>query len=83
VVTLVGIRRSGKTYLLYDTMKRFVARGIDRRRLLHLNFEDDRLLPIPSGEFDLILRATKSYFGKRLTAAPFSPREPAVRRSSR
>ena len=57
VVTLVGIRRSGKTYLLYDTMRRLVDAGVDRRRLVYLNFEDDRLLPIRPQQLDLILRA--------------------------
>ena len=57
VVTLVGIRRSGKTYLLYQTMHRLEAQGVDRRQLLYLNFEDDRLMPIQTGELDLILRA--------------------------
>lgn len=62
VVTLVGIRRSGKTYLLYDTMRRLVAAGVDRRRILYLNFEDDRLLPIRTAELDLILRAHEELY---------------------
>lgn len=57
VVTLVGIRRSGKTYLLYDTMRRLEAQGVERRRMVYLNFEDDRLQPVGPREFDLILRA--------------------------
>lgn len=57
ITTLVGIRRSGKTYILYDTMRRLEARGIDRRQMIFLNFEDDRLLPIKSKELDLILHA--------------------------
>lgn len=57
VVTLVGIRRSGKTYVLYETMRRLEAQGIDRRRMVYLNFEDDRLLPVKTRELDLILRA--------------------------
>jgi predicted AAA+ superfamily ATPase len=62
VVTLVGIRRSGKTYLLYATMRRLEAQGVDRRHLLYLNFEDDRLLPIQQGELDLILRAHEELY---------------------
>lgn len=57
ITTLVGIRRSGKTYILYDTMRRLEGRGIDRRQMLFLNFEDDRLLPIKSRELDLIVKA--------------------------
>lgn len=62
VVALVGIRRSGKTYLLYATMQELESRGIDRRRMLYLNFEDDRLLPIHAGELDLILRAHEELY---------------------
>ncbi len=57
VVTLVGIRRSGKTCILYDTMRRLEKRGVDRRQMLFLNFEDDRLMPIKARELDLILGA--------------------------
>ncbi|MEI7729585.1 MAG: ATP-binding protein [Verrucomicrobiota bacterium] len=62
VVALIGIRRSGKTYLLYETMRRLEAQGVDRRQLLYLNFEDDRLLPIQVGELDLILRAHEELY---------------------
>lgn len=57
IVAVVGIRRSGKTYLLYETMQRLEDRGVDPRQLVYLNFEDDRLLPIQVSELDLILRA--------------------------
>ena len=57
ITTLVGIRRSGKTYILYDTMRRLEARGIDRRQMIFLNFEDDRLMPIKSQDLDLIVGA--------------------------
>ena len=40
-ITLVGIRRSGKSHLLYGTMRRLIEAGVDRRRLIGLNFEDD------------------------------------------
>lgn len=62
VVTLVGIRRSGKTYLLFETMRRLEAQGFDRRQQIYLNFEDDRLLPIRPRELDLILRAHEELF---------------------
>lgn len=62
VVTLVGIRRSGKTYLLHETERRLEVQGVDRRRMLYLNFEDDRLLPIHSAELDLILRAHEELY---------------------
>jgi len=62
IVAVLGIRRSGKTYLLYETMRRLEARGVDRRQLVYLNFEDDRLLPIRPDELDLVLRAHEELY---------------------
>lgn len=42
----VGIRRSGKTYFLFQTMRELISQSIPVDRLLYLNFEDDRLVPI-------------------------------------
>lgn len=42
----VGVRRSGKTYFLFQTMRTLISQHIPIDRLLYLNFEDDRLLPI-------------------------------------
>ena len=43
---VVGIRRSGKTYFLFQKMRELLAQNISIDCLLYLNFEDDRLLPI-------------------------------------
>lgn len=42
----IGIRRSGKTYFLFQTMRELISRSISIDQILYLNFEDDRLLPI-------------------------------------
>ncbi|MBA2368334.1 MAG: ATP-binding protein [Candidatus Protochlamydia sp.] len=43
----IGIRRSGKTYFLFQTMRDLIAKNaLSLDRLLYINFEDDRLLPI-------------------------------------
>jgi len=57
VVVLVGIRRSGKTFLLFDTIRRLIASGVDRRQIVHLSFEDDRLYPLRAADYDLIVQA--------------------------
>ena len=56
VVALSGARRSGKTFLFFDTMKRLAEQGVDRRCIAYLNFEDDRLHPVRAEELDLVLR---------------------------
>lgn len=42
---VIGMRRSGKTYRLFQEMQRLVDAGVGRDRLLYINFEDDRLQP--------------------------------------
>ena len=42
----VGMRRSGKTYFLYQTIRKLLSEGIPLQRILYINFEDDRILPL-------------------------------------
>jgi hypothetical protein len=42
----VGMRRSGKTYFLFQTIRHLLSEGVSLNRILYLNFEDDRILPI-------------------------------------
>lgn len=46
VKVAVGIRRSGKTYFLFQTMRELFSQHVPFDHVLYLNFEDDRLLPI-------------------------------------
>ena len=57
VVALVGVRRSGKTFIMFQTIHRLVDAGTSRRRIIYLNLEDDRLFPIAPEDMDLILGA--------------------------
>ncbi len=41
---ITGMRRTGKTSLCIHKMQEIVADGVDKTRILYLNFEDDRLL---------------------------------------
>ena len=41
---VLGMRRTGKTFLLYQRMKDLLDFGVAKDRMLHVNFEDDRLL---------------------------------------
>ena len=42
----IGMRRSGKTYFLYQQILKMLSDGLNKRRILYINFEDDRLLPL-------------------------------------
>ena len=52
---LVGMRRSGKTYRLFDEMQALAASGVPRSRILYLNLEDDRLGRADLGTLDRAL----------------------------
>lgn len=62
VIGLAGVRRSGKTFLFFDAIRRLVDQGVDRRRIVYLNFEDDRLQPIKAADLDLVLRCLRELF---------------------
>ncbi|MGA1846352.1 AAA family ATPase [Deferribacter abyssi] len=54
IVSVVGSRRAGKTYLLFKTIETLLNRGVDKKRCLYLNFEDERL-EMTQQDLDLIL----------------------------
>jgi len=54
---LVGMRRSGKTWTMYQEMHNLLSQGVTRQQLVYLNFEDDRLLPFNATDFQSILEA--------------------------
>ncbi len=49
-----GMRRTGKTYVTYERMSKLIASGIPLGRIVHLNFEDDRIKNICLEELQLI-----------------------------
>ena len=59
ILILKGVRRSGKSTLLINEIKRLMAAGTDRRNILYINFEDPRFY----GHLDLSLmeRAKEAY----------------------
>ncbi len=59
---VLGMRRSGKTWLLFDHAARLVADGLPRDRILYLNFEDERLMPMQAADLHLVLDAFLARF---------------------
>ena len=55
IVTLIGPRRAGKTYTLFEQIQSLEKSGVDRRRIFYLNFEDERL--DFEGRYDIIFEA--------------------------
>jgi len=56
IITLVGVRRSGKTYHLFHIMNELKGAGVTPAQILYINFEDERL-DLKSSDLDLILQA--------------------------
>ena len=61
IITLSGVRRSGKTYHLFNLINCLKLNGVAQERILYLNFEDERL-HIASAELDLILQAYRELY---------------------
>ncbi len=46
IKVIIGMRRSGKTYFVFQQILKLIAEGVDRNCILYINFEDDRLMPL-------------------------------------
>lgn len=46
IIAVFGPRRSGKSFYFYGLIKKLLDAGIDKERIVYMNFEDDRLLPL-------------------------------------
>lgn len=59
---LVGIRRAGKSYMLYQHIQHLVANGHSIEEMLFINFEDERISDIRKDDLYLILEAYRELF---------------------
>ena len=62
---LVGIRQAGKSYLLYQRAKQFLAEGHDIKEIAYINFDDERLYGMKVEDFDLILQAYHAMYSHK------------------
>lgn len=49
---LVGLRRAGKSYLLYQKIQELISKGHSAEEILYFNFEDDRLVGLSLQDLD-------------------------------
>ena len=59
---LVGIRRAGKSYMLYQHIQHLKANGHSKEEILFINFEDERITDIKKEELHLIIEAYRELF---------------------
>lgn len=57
IKVIIGMRRAGKTTFAYQHIKKLLAAGISMERILYVNFEDDRLLPLTQDKLVSLVEA--------------------------
>ena len=62
---LVGIRRAGKSFLIYQRIQQLLNQGKDWSEMLYMNFEDERLDGMQAEDLNTILECHLEDFGKR------------------
>ncbi|MBR4267153.1 MAG: ATP-binding protein [Bacteroidales bacterium] len=65
LMVFVGVRRSGKSFLLFQKIRQLLAQGHKWDEMLYLDFEDSRLDGFSSDDFYLILECHQEMYGKR------------------
>lgn len=61
----VGVRRSGKSFLLFQKIRKMLSEGHGWEDMLYLDFEDARLEGFTMEDFNLILECHQEMYGKR------------------
>ncbi|WP_292470818.1 ATP-binding protein [Methanolobus sp.] len=56
IVSLIGSRRSGKTFYFYELMKG-IRQNADNSQILYINFEDDRIMPLELNDLNSVIEA--------------------------
>ena len=61
----VGVRRAGKSYLLYQRMQQLLAQGVGWDEMLYINFEDERLVGMSLADLNMLLEIHLEMYGKK------------------
>ena len=61
----VGVRRAGKSYLLYQRMQQLLAKGVGWDEMLYVNFEDERLAGMSVADLNQLLEVHLEMYGKK------------------
>jgi len=64
ILAVVGPRRSGKTFFMYQLIHHLVNKGISKNEILFIDFEDYRLIGIQPLDIDTILSVFYQFTGQ-------------------
>lgn len=63
---LVGVRRSGKSTLLYKKVRDIIESGAGWDQICYVNFEDDRLMEFTNKDFDDVIESAREFTDKKI-----------------
>lgn len=63
-LVLMGIRRGGKSSVIFLHIQELVSRGISWNQIAYINFEDERLLEMQLGDLDSIIQVQNEFSDK-------------------
>ena len=61
IISVTGVRRCGKTHLLFLAIRKLLDSGTNRQKIVFINFEDERL-NFSSDNLDLIIQSYRELF---------------------
>ena len=62
---IVGVRHTGKSYLLYQRVRQLQTRGLGWNEMLFVDFEDERLAEFQTEDFESLLETHLELYGKK------------------
>ncbi len=62
IVDILGVRRCGKTYYMFQLISELVNSGIPKSNILYINLDDDRLQPLNGDELQLLIETFNEFF---------------------
>ena len=62
---LVGLRRAGKTTLLYERVQDLIKEGVEWNQIIYINFDDERLIGFNVNDFEDILLVAEELSNKK------------------
>ncbi len=70
VFVIMGPRRAGKTYVLYQTMQSLLKKGSGITDFIYINFESEKISEIRAGQIGLILEAFQELYPEKRGRKP-------------
>lgn len=62
IITIPGVRRCGKSSKMEAVVNKLLQQGVDRKRILWVSFDDERLVTMTSDELDQIIEAYREMY---------------------